>query len=149
MSWLHKKWIWHSLKGELKKANENSTEYDQILKYSVYWLVISIVSSRGWHRLQFLWLLIFQKKFASLAHLLFAFCGFWYLIKKYGSPIERGTHLLIDINPSPSFQNEWVLSFLLLNAVIWWFGRAWGTSRTAALIDHLSHILKISEDNRN
>ncbi len=59
-----------------------SSEYDQILKYSVYWLVISIVIGVVAGLASTLIFVAFdisnKVKPASLAYLFLAFCRFWY-----------------------------------------------------------------------
>ncbi|PHM80868.1 hypothetical protein CHH38_14390 [Acinetobacter nosocomialis] len=78
-----------------------------------------------------------------------------YLIKKYGSPIERGTHLLIDeIHQPKSFIPKRMSPIIFITSILTQlFGGSAGREAPAvqlsgALIDHLSYILKISEDNR-
>ncbi|MDC4329135.1 chloride channel protein [Acinetobacter baumannii] len=139
-----------------------SSEYDQILKYSVYWLVISIVIGVVAGLASTLIFVAFDisNKVRSLHHWLIYFLpfvgfGIGYLIKKYGSPIERGTHLLIDeIHQPKSFIPKRMSPIIFITSILTQlFGGSAGREAPAvqlsgALIDHLSHILKISEDNR-
>ena len=139
-----------------------SSEYDQILKYSVYWLVISIVIGVVAGLASTLIFVSFDisNKVRSLHHWLIYFLpfvgfGIGYLIKKYGSPIERGTHLLLDeIHQPKSFIPKRMSPIIFITSILTQlFGGSAGREAPAvqlsgALIDHLSHILKISEDNR-
>lgn len=139
-----------------------SSEYDQILKYSVYWLAISIVIGVVAGLASTLIFVAFDisNKVRSLHHWLIYFLpfvgfGIGYLIKKYGSPIERGTHLLIDeIHQPKSFIPKRMSPIIFITSILTQlFGGSAGREAPAvqlsgALIDHLSHILKVSEDNR-
>ncbi|WP_336003036.1 chloride channel protein [Acinetobacter pittii] len=139
-----------------------SSEYDQILKYSVYWLVISIVIGVVAGLASTLIFVAFDisNKVRSLHHWLIYFLpfvgfGIGYLIKKYGSPIERGTHLLLDeIHQPKSFIPKRMSPIIFITSILTQlFGGSAGREAPAvqlsgALIDHLSHILKISDDNR-
>jgi H+/Cl- antiporter ClcA len=102
-----------------------SSEYDQILKYSVYWLVISIVIGVVAGLASTLIFVAFdisnKEKSASLAYLFLPFVGFGigYLIKKYGSPIERGTHLLIDeIHQPKSFIPKRMSPIIFITSIL-------------------------------
>ena len=110
-----------------------SSEYDQILKYSVYWLVISIVIGVVAGLASTLIFVAFDisNKVRSLHHWLIYFLpfvgfGIGYLIKKYGSPIERGTHLLIDeIHQPKSFIPKRMSPIIFITSILTQlFGRA-------------------------
>ena len=139
-----------------------SSEYRQILKYSAYWSVISIIigSMAGLAATLIFFAFDVANRARSLHHWLIFFLpfvgfGIGYLIKKYGSPIERGTHLLLDeIHQPRMFIPKRMTPIIFITSILTQlFGGSAGREAPAvqlsgALIDHFSHIFHISEDNR-
>lgn len=139
-----------------------SSEYDQILKYSIYWLLISIVIGIVSGLASTLIFVAFDvvNKIRNLHSWLIFFLpfigfGIGYLIKKYGSPIERGTHLLIDeIHQPRSFIPKRMSPIIFITSILTQlFGGSAGREAPAvqlsgALTDHINHIFKIPLDNR-
>ncbi|MCF9045350.1 chloride channel protein [Acinetobacter nectaris] len=139
-----------------------SSEYDQIIKYVCYWLCASIAIGlvAGFTstlifscfdlansiRFEYPWL-IFLLPFTGL------FIG--YLFYKYGTPIEKGTHLFIDeIQQPKSFIPKRMSPLIFFTAILTQlFGGSAGREAPAvqlsgALTDHVTQVLGVSRDNR-
>lgn len=139
-----------------------SSEYKQIIRYSLYWLVASTViglisglastliftcfdlATRV--RIAYPWLIFF---------LPFVGLGIGFLFYRYGTPIERGTHLLIDeIHEPRSFIPKRMSPLIFFTAILTqFFGGSAGREAPAvqlsgALTDHIAQLLKVSRDNR-
>lgn len=139
-----------------------SSEYTQIIRYTLYWLIASIIigvisglastlifncfdlATRV--RTAYPWLIYFLPFIGLAIGLLFY---------RYGTPIEKGTHLLLnEIHEPRSFIPKRMSPLIFFTAILTqFFGGSAGREAPAvqlsgALADHIAQIMKIPRSNR-
>lgn len=139
-----------------------SSEYDQIIKYTGYWLCLSVVIGMlsGFASTLIFTCFDLANKVRHLYPELIYFLPFvglfiGYLFYRFGTPIEKGTHLLIDeIHEPRSFIPKRMSPLIFFSAILTQlFGGSAGREAPAvqlsgALADHIAQLLRISRDNR-
>ncbi|SDB85773.1 H+/Cl-antiporter ClcA [Acinetobacter boissieri] len=139
-----------------------SSEYHQIIKYTGYWLCASIaigLISGLASTLIFSCFDIANKVRALYPALIYflPFVGLFigYLFYRFGTPIEKGTHLLIDeIHEPKSFIPKRMSPLIFFSAILTQlFGGSAGREAPAvqlsgALTDHIAQVLRVSRDHR-
>lgn len=139
-----------------------SSEYREIIQYTGYWIVVSIligVISGVSSSLIFACFDLANKVRGVYPWLIYflPFIGLMlgYLFYYYGTPIEKGTHLLIDeIHQPKAFIPKRMSPLIFVSAILTQiFGGSAGREAPAvqlsgALTDHLTQVFKVPHDNR-
>ncbi|RYY78155.1 MAG: voltage-gated chloride channel protein [Moraxellaceae bacterium] len=139
-----------------------SSEYSQIIRYTLYWLAASLaigLVSGGASTLVYICFDLAtdvrsgHQWFIFLLPLIGLAMG--YLFYKLGTPIEKGTHLLIDeIHQPRAFIPKRMSPLVFLSTIVTQlFGGSAGREAPAvqlsgALSDHLAQIFRVHSDNR-
>ncbi|WP_343596070.1 chloride channel protein [Acinetobacter sp.] len=139
-----------------------SSEYAQIIRYTLYWFVASVIIGMVSGLASTLIFTCFdlatriRTLYPWLIYFLpFVGLGIGFLFYRYGTPIEKGTHLLLDeIHESRSFIPKRMSPLIFFTAVLTqFFGGSAGREAPAvqlsgALTDHITQVMRVSRSNR-